>query len=375
MAKIELRPDLKTAGGEIHDILVSGRYVGGVTVVYREGSRLAGAIQLEKSSLAPAQKRHVIRFVEEYIEAMAAALDADECDVVVTYSHFDQVIISEQNMGEIEYVIDESELDEEVAAMDSGDTMDRGVASNRGDAMNRGVASNRGDAMDRGAATNRSSDNHEQQEAADAELYELVITGEHGDSIEYHVYGRHQQWLAEAFITLYGADAIGEINWIKRPSSEQIEHVVDLLVSDFDDDLIDSFQLEIKHNGELLEVFELDHQDLVEDLNDKQDIMRLAEDDYSVHLVRDDVDTLTYDIYERGSGAVPIGVATIDISGRKVTGYMDFRETRTEEERERIASLLMKELDKEIQFETFNLTVLYRNRPIDELLFENVPLQ
>lgn len=54
-----------------------------------------------------------------------------------------------------------------------------------------------------------------------------------------------------------------------------------------------------------------------------------------------------------------------------VTGYMDFREMNSEEDREKIAALIMRELDKERDYDSFSLSVLYRNRLIDELLFEN----
>jgi len=214
----------------------------------------------------------------------------------------------------------------------------------------------------------------EQEHEDDGSRYELVITGEHGDSVEYHIYGKHRRWLAEAFVTLYGADCIGEMNWMIEPTPEQIEHAVDLLISDFDDDLVDSFQLEIKYNGELLEVYELDHQDIA-DYDGMFTESELGHEQYSVHLARDDGDTLTYDILSRSNGSLPIGTATVDISQRSLTGFMDFREMSSEEDHEQIAALLMRELDKEKDYDSFNVTVLYRNRPIDELLFENTPLQ
>ena len=92
-------------------------------------------------------------------------------------------------------------------------------------------------------------------ESQDVEAYELVITGEHGDSVEYHIYGRNKRWLAEAFVTLQGADCFGEINWMIEPTPEQIEAGVELSCRISMMIMVDSFQLEVKHNGELLEVY------------------------------------------------------------------------------------------------------------------------
>ncbi|ARF69320.1 hypothetical protein B7C51_18125 [Paenibacillus larvae subsp. pulvifaciens] len=56
MSSIMLRPDLKTAGGEVNDVLVNGKYVGSVSIIYREGDRMFGAVQLEKHSLGKMRK-------------------------------------------------------------------------------------------------------------------------------------------------------------------------------------------------------------------------------------------------------------------------------------------------------------------------------
>lgn len=346
MGKIAIRPDMRTAGGEVSDVVLNGRYVGGITLVYREGSRLSGSVQLERSSMTPAEKRKVLRYLQDYIHSFAAAIEAEDCDVIVTYSPFDQVIAMEHNVGEIQYFMEDPEGPDEELYQEDG-TADAPLDHD----------------------PQRGLDPYE-MESQDVEAYELVITGEHGDSVEYHIYGRNKRWLAEAFVTLQGADCFGEINWMIEPTPEQIEAGVDLLVSDFDDDYVDSFQLEVKHNGELLEIFELDHQDLAA-YEDGASLFESRTSPYSVHLVRDDGDTLTYDIYSRENGNLPIGTATIDISEPMVTGYMDFREMNSEEDREKIAALIMRELDKERDYDSFSLSVLYRNRLIDELLFEN----
>ena len=60
----------------------------------------------------------------------------------------------------------------------------------------------------------------------------------------------------------------------------------------------------------------------------------------------------------------------MDISSRQLTGFIDFREPGDSDDRELIATLLLDELDKEKEYETFNLSMLYRNKLIDEIMFE-----
>jgi hypothetical protein len=172
---------------------------------------------------------------------------------------------------------------------------------------------------------------------------------------------------------------------MREPDDEEIEHVADLVISDFDPDEVDRFVLDMKVDGELIETFELDHKDRMrpgeresrcgrdfarnERRSRGRDTIRLGglDRDYSVRLIRDDGDALTYDIFEK---SFLIGQATIDIASRKMTGFIDFHNKTSSNERARIASVLMRELDKEKDYESLNLTMMYRNRPIDELMIE-----
>jgi len=67
---------------------------------------------------------------------------------------------------------------------------------------------------------------------------------------------------------------------------------------------------------------------------------------------------------------LPIGQATVDISSRELTGFIDFREPSDSLDRERIGMLLMRELDKEKDYRSLHLTMLVNNEPIDEIMFE-----
>lgn len=51
MVQIDLTADLRTASGEVQDIMVDGRYTGSLLLIYREGERLSSDLQLEQESI------------------------------------------------------------------------------------------------------------------------------------------------------------------------------------------------------------------------------------------------------------------------------------------------------------------------------------
>jgi len=240
MATIRIRPDLRTACGEICDIVVNGKYAGTCVLVYREKERLSGSIQLDRDSLSPRTKHQVVRHMNEYVQSLVDALQTPECDVIVTYSRYDHVIASEHNVGVIESFSDEPEFEVDV---------------------------------------------------------DLDTRYDDGDPAE-------REWLEMQ-----------------------------------DDDVYDS-----------------------------------DDEAFDIVLTRDDGDTLTYDIYDHSHGDVSVGTATVDISGSDISGFIEFRDVGNEEEREAIASILMQEIDKQREFDTCSLTMLYQNEPFEEVLFENEAL-
>ena len=325
MSNLVIRPDLRTSGGEVSDILLDQQYVGTLTLVYREGERISGSIQLDQDTLPREQKDEVIQFAQTYVQSLIDALDVPELNVLVSYSSFD--LLEEQAFDfEYDYVDNETRFED---------------------------------------ADYEDLDEYKMDQ--DSVYYELVIVGERRNSVEYHIYDGRKTWIAEAFMTIYGNDVVGEVNWNVMPSEEEIGHVTDLIVSDFDDQEMDAFLMDIKYKGEIIAVEELKHEDLITDHDHE---LGTDLDDYSVILVRDDEDTLTYDIYRQSFGGIPIGTATVDISQREITGFIDFVELENEHNREHIATLLMNELDKEMDYDTFNLTILHQNEPIDEIWFE-----
>lgn len=349
MTMITFRPDLRTAGGEVTELLANGRFVGAIALVYREGERLSGSVQLDSESLAGRLKDEAIEAARSYVEQTADALGVADCEVIVTCSVYDHIIAGR---SPIELVPEVERYDrfveEDEARLNDIDPDDTDTIE-----------------MD--------EDDSEEDEPAYAEL---VIVGESRNKVEYHIYGSDREWLAEVFVRISGANAFAEIDWKYEPDDDEIEYIADLLVSDFDPDEVDTFRIDMKLDGETFETFELTREDLLEEADDQEEenediwLKYGDERDYSVILVRDDGDTLTYDLYKQSHGGLPIGQATIDISSRELTGFIDFGDLESSVDREAVGALLMRELEKERDYSSLNLTMLVDNELIDEIWYE-----
>ncbi|GIP33922.1 hypothetical protein [Paenibacillus sp. J2TS4] len=329
MANLIVRPDLKTVGGETGDILLNGRFIGTFTLVYRENDRVSGSVQLEKKSLSAADKEEVELFLTQYIQSFTDAVNADECSVVVTYSSYEHIV----NAEEIE-TAGETDVEEEFEETES-------IADDEEDAVG---------------------------------YYELVAVNETPNSVHYHVYDEQEEWLVEAFLDIEQDRVEGEIHWVHEPSEEEIDEVTELIVSDFDSNQIDHILLEHYYDQEILTIMELDHESLVSEDGKPDSLNGKLDDDYLVVLIRDDGDTLTYEIYQQSRGALPIGTATIDLGSRQLTGFIDFREPEHARDSEEIAALLLNELDKEQDYESLSLTMLSHNKTIEEMYIESAPV-
>ncbi|MFS1512004.1 hypothetical protein VQL36_06150 [Chengkuizengella sp. SCS-71B] len=334
MVDVMIRPDMRTSNGEVSDILLHNKYVGTCSIVYREGERIAGAVQLEEQSLDRFEKDRVTSFVKTYIQSLIDALHVDECDVIVSYSDYDHVIATEGNVGEIEEIIE----------------VDEYFNDNE----------NEQDILE------FSDDENENTQG-----YELMIVGERKNAVEYHVYNENKQWIAEAFMSIFGTDVVGEVSWLREPTEDELNDVTELIISDFDEDEMDTFMIDMTYQGQLLETLELTHEELLED-TEYTIASDDADDDFNIVLTRDDNEILTYDIYRSlNQGELPFGRATIDISELEVVGSIDVIDPGIPEEREQIAASLMQEIDKICDYNSFNLTMMYQNKPIDEIMLEN----
>lgn len=305
MRNIEIRPNLRTAGGEFSDIMVGGRFAGTLSLVYREGDRVAGSVQLEKESLEPGYKQRVESYLKDYIQSFIHAIRAEACDVVMTFSRYDSIVTA-------------AEEDWESAK------------------------------------------------------YDLVMVNKKRNHFDYHVYDNKGTWIAEALLEIDHAHISGEVRWVIEPDDEEVENITELLVSDFDEDIVDTFRIYHHFNGELLETVELTHDDLLDD--PVEVIGDIAEEgEYNVILVRDDGEVLTYEIYQHSAGTLPIGTATVDIEHRRLTGFIDFRDHPNLNDAGAITSALMQELDKEKDYDGLNLSLMFKNELVDELIIDNEP--
>ncbi|MFS0857056.1 hypothetical protein [Paenibacillus taichungensis] len=82
--KVELIPDLRTSGGEVQDIMVDGQYAGSLLLVFREGDRVSGSLQIEQNSLPDETEQYIVEQVHEYIRSLADAVSAAEYEVLVS---------------------------------------------------------------------------------------------------------------------------------------------------------------------------------------------------------------------------------------------------------------------------------------------------
>src|SRR5690554_2598246 len=106
MAQFTLRPEFRTAGGEVNDLEMDGIYAGTVTLTYRENDRLVGSVQLDKSMITKEEKKEVALWADEYVHSLADALHVEECEVLVTYSKIDHIISSFEEVADDDIDVD-----------------------------------------------------------------------------------------------------------------------------------------------------------------------------------------------------------------------------------------------------------------------------
>lgn len=360
MGQITLRPELVTSSGEACGIMYDDQYVGSLTLLYREEDRLWGNVQLDEEVLDVDEKEEIDMFIHQYIEQMIDALAVPDCLVTVSYSEYDHIISTDDELGEVEEII-------EVEAGSIYDEDDVDVVYDVEDF------------------------NSEEDD------YELYIVGESRNKVEYQLLDRDHDLVAEAELTLKRGDISGDIYWNHEPSEDEVDEVANILVNDFDPDMVDTFYFNMKYKDEVVATFELTHEDLIdedenidfgeEDLEDFEpleatnildqeddiyvNVYEDEESDIYFQLIRDDIDTVTFDIYEEESEpGNRLGSVTLNLDGKEITGLVDFINPRDKNVREQIAYQLIEELGDEIQFNTFSLTMQYNDEVIDEIAFD-----
>ncbi|WP_340016549.1 hypothetical protein [Paenibacillus sp. FSL K6-1318] len=337
---VELVTDLRTSGGEVQDVMVNGQYAGSLFLVYREGDRLSGSLQIEQESLPDDTEQRIVEKVHAYVRSLADALEAAYYEVLVSCGSLHSVLHkpeSESAWSSEDMVHDEERYDD----IDSSEI--KVIPGSQAESF-----------------TYEDRDHVLEMEMVSA-----------GRSISTYIFNDADgQELAEASLKQYGADAQGEIHWYDEPEENQLEAAAELLVRELDEDIIDTITIRMWHQGNELEALEWIHRDFSEEFEDTNeshlDELEAAEEASYVMLKRKDREFRVYELFLQERGGLPVGTATIDTSQSDLTGYIDYEVPGTSIQRKSLVEVLMQELDKEMEFDTLHLTMLYRNQIIDE---------
>lgn len=337
---VELVTDLRTSGGEVQDVMVNGQYAGSLFLVYREGDRLSGSLQIEQESLPDNTEERIVEKVHAYVRSLADALEAAYYEVLVSCGSLHSVLHkpeSESAWSSEDVVHDEERYDD----IDSSEV--KVIPGSQAESF-----------------TYEDRDHVLEMEMVSA-----------GRSISTYIFNDVDgQELAEASLKQYGADAQGEIHWYDDPEENQLEAAAELLVRELDEDIIDTITIRMWHQGNELEALEWIHRDFSEEFEDTNesdlDELEAAEEACYVMLKRKDREFRVYELFLQERGGLPVGTATIDTSHSDLTGYIDYEVPGTSVQRKSLVEVLMQELDKEMEFDTLHLTMLYRNQIIDE---------
>ncbi|PQP80192.1 hypothetical protein C0Q44_28885 [Paenibacillus sp. PCH8] len=338
---VELVADLRTSGGEVQDVMFDGHYAGSLFLVYREGDRLSGSLQIEQESLSDdTQQQLIVDKVHAYVRSLADAVEAAYYEVLVS-------------CGSLHSVLHQPELE---SGWPSEDMIHDEVSYDDTDGNGTRVIP-------------RSQVESFTYEDRDHVLEMEMVSA--GRSISTYIFndidGRE---LAEASLKQYGADAQGEIHWYDEPEENQREAAAELLVRELDEDIIDTITIRTWHQGNELEALEWIHRDFSEELEEYDesdpDDIEAAEEACYVMLKRKDREFRVYELFLQERGGLPVGTATIDTSLSDLTGYIDYEVPGTSMQRKSLVEVLMQELEKEMEFDTLHLTMLYQNRIIDE---------
>jgi hypothetical protein len=343
--KIELIPDLRTSGGEVQDIMVDGQYAGSLLLVFREGDRVSGSLQMEQNSLPDESEQVIVEKVHEYIRSLADAVSAAEYEVLVSCGTLYSVLQKP-----------ESHTDLLIQSSQSDDTYNAGGKNN-------GAAVNEVHVIPGSQAESFTYEDPEH-------MLEMEMVSA-GRSISTYVFNdANGQEVAEASLKQYGADVQGEIHWYDEPAESYQDAAAELLVRELDEEIIDTITIRMWHQGQELESLEWVHRDFADEVEieypeDLEEI-EAAEEACYVMLVRKDREFRVYELYLQERGGLPVGTATIDTSYADLSGYMDYEVPGTSAQRKSLVEVLMRELEKELEFDTLHLTMLYRNQIIDE---------
>lgn len=290
-----IRPELRTYGGEVAHIVIDDEVIGKLTLVFAEGERLSGSLQLDEGGLAPAEKRELWQDIEQYLHSLKNALRIQACDIHVSPDFY-------------EYLTSTSFY-----------------------------------------------------EADELEQNELMIV-DHSADQAFFLINRRDETIAEASLVVKGRHVQGDIRWHEQPDDYNKELALEMVLNEFDDDIVDTYFIEMKYRQQVIETYELLHEELLED-----EELAPAEDlNLTIELVREDEEAFIYDIYAGMANDRTIARATIDLGQPTLSGTIDFSDFPGEEMMESVATALVDELEEELEFERIHLTIMYNNECLDE---------
>lgn len=347
--KVELIPDLRTSGGEVQDIMVGGQYMGSLLLVFREGDRVSGSLQIEQNSLPDETEQYIVEQVHKYIRSLADAVSAAEYEVLVS-------------CGTLYSVLQKPESQTDMFNQSS-----RSEDSYSHDGQNDRAGVNEVHVIPGSQAESFTYEDPEH-------LLEMELVSA-GRSISTYVFNdANGQELAEASLKQYGADVQGEIHWYDEPAENYQDAAAELLVRELDEEIIDTITIRMWHQGQEMESAEWVHRDFADEdeIESEEDLEEIeaAEEACYVMLVRKDREFRVYELFLQERGGLPVGTATIDTSEADLSGYIDYQVPGTSVQRKSLVEVLMRDLDKELEFDTLHLTMLYRNQIIDEAKIE-----
>lgn len=330
MARIQLEPECLTTGGEASGIMIDGQYVGSLLIVFREQDRLFGSIQIDEEKIDPEDKKDLDMFMHQHIEHILQARDIPECFVTVSYSEYDHIIASDdQALDEIEgFEQEESPLNQQMDVM------------------------------------------------------ELVLfqAGEHYS--EYELLDRNRELVALINVFFSAQHVTGQVIWQFEPNQHEIDMMLQLVISDFEIQHLQSFTLIMFQDREELTTIDLTRDDLFEFeqehevLQDLQPIESIGDGNgmtFELDLIRDDLNVLVYDVYERKDQTVKrVATTSVDLAGDDVTALVELIHLRERSARDLMVYTIIDELEEEEGLEALTVNLSYKGEILDEYIFEEV---
>ncbi|HJV44904.1 MAG TPA: hypothetical protein VJ824_04170 [Bacillota bacterium] len=314
MSKLEIQPELRTSGGEALSLHRDGEWIGDVFLIYRENDLLTGTVQLDQESVEEEEIDEIIAELRSYLVNLAYALNVTDHNIHVYYGEYSHLEEYDE-MGDSEWV-----------------------------------------------------------EEDEGNGYERWIVGHSEQGIEYQIYDRYKNLIAEAVVDVDGTKIIGEINFTEEPTEELMEDVEAILLKDYDHDLVDQYNFTFLVGGDdyeevTIEPDDKEDEDLYDiEMDDLELLERidLADEEIEDEEGRERVEVI-FDLVDREDQHLAEAKFLYSEDGVDVTVLLQFKPT------EEVAHHIMKTVFKEAltePMEWINIRMLHKGKVIDGFHFE-----